>query len=205
MESTLKVCDTVLSFAGIRIFSNKWNSKFWILIQTFCFIIGVLALIFTSGFILQNIIRDDLISLLKGASIWSTCIILSISLTICLIFRGKFRQFLTEVVFVDLMLEMPLVKFCFQNEKIGSKIDELRNVVLSSRDKLMIFSRKLMILYAFLVFFNSNLYLFDAIYRMIVTKDPDDRLFGSYYHFICITINIIPYYKRKVHTASVCL
>lgn len=178
MERTFRTCDMVLAFAGIRIFSKtNWDSKLWFIIQILCSAVAFSAVIFTTGFIIQNI--SETVVLLKGASIWSTSVIPSMSLLILLFYKKEFRQFLSEVAFVDMMFEMPLIPLSVQFHKSGTILHDLRILVLHSRKKILNFTRILMIVYAFIVIFNAQLYLFDAVYRMIMRKDPDERLFGK--------------------------
>lgn len=179
MEQTFETFDRVLSFAGIRIFSkNKFNSKLWYCFQIFSALIASMALVFTTGFVVTN--ATDLQVLLKGAAVWSTCIILSITLIICLIFRNKFRSYLIEMLFVDFMLEMPLIKYALKDVVDDGKMKELKNLVIDSQNKLLKVSIMLLKLYIFAVFLTATMYLCDPIVRMIVRENKDERIFGMY-------------------------
>lgn len=179
MDSTFETLDWVLSFAGIRIYSDtKWNSKLWLTLQIYSLFVASLALVFTTGFVVINVSQLEV--LLKGASIWSTCIILSMSLAICLSFRRKFRYYLLEMAFTDYMRRMPLVKSVLDLENPNTITNQLRNLVVVSQLDLLKFSRIFVKSYLFCVFLTATLYMCDPIYRMAIRENDNDRYFGKY-------------------------
>lgn len=179
MNSTFETLDWVLSFGGIRIYSHtKWDSKLWLILQIYNLLVASLALVFTTGFVVTNLSQLDI--LLKAASIWSTCIILSMSLAICLTFRKKFRSYLLEMAFVDYMQRMPLIKSVLESNNPNPITIQLRDLLVTSQLDLLKFSRIFVKSYLFCVFLTATLYMCDPIYRMAVRDNVNDRFFGKY-------------------------
>nr|QIJ45788.1 olfactory receptor [Glyphodes pyloalis] len=174
MEETLAVYHRVLSFAGIAIYAKRnWDSKIWVCFQTFNFFMGTLCFIFTTGFVVAN--YSDLLIFIEAACIWTTGVIMTISLGVCLVFRNKFRVFLTEMAFKDEMLEMPLIKYVFKYGE-GKKLLELKEMVTVSQEKLLKYTRVLLKFYVTSVWLVATLYLCSPIYEMISEGDATMRL-----------------------------
>ncbi|XP_013190966.1 uncharacterized protein LOC106135264 [Amyelois transitella] len=181
MGDTFEVFHRVLSFAGISIFARKnWNSKPWLILQIFNFIIGVFCFIFTTGFV--AISYADLLVFIEGACIWTTGVIMTISLGVCLVFRNKFRQFLEEMVFKDSMIEVPLINLIMKVEE-GDKVIELKYMVNDSQEKLLKFTKFLIRCYVASVFLVATLYLCSPLYEMFISDDDSLRLlaFGMWF------------------------
>lgn len=90
MDETFRIFHRVLSFAGVPIFAREnWSSKPWLLLQILNFIIGVLCFVFTTSFVANN--YSNLLLFIEGACIWTTGVIMTISLGVCLFFRNDFR------------------------------------------------------------------------------------------------------------------
>ncbi|KAJ8708716.1 hypothetical protein PYW08_010098 [Mythimna loreyi] len=174
MEETFHSFHRILSFAGIPIFAEKWNTKPWLLLQIFNCIIAIFCFIFTTGFVVTKF--DDFLLCIQGACIWTTGVIMTISLLVCLVFRSQFRSFLEEMAFRDAMLEMPLINHIFLVNHDGEKITELRNLVVDTQEKLFKYTRVLLKTYMFSVFLVATLYLCSPIYGMIVREDESLRL-----------------------------
>ncbi|XP_022837259.1 uncharacterized protein LOC111364584 [Spodoptera litura] len=175
MDEAFLAFHRVLSFAGISIFAKQnWNSHRWLAHQTFNFIIGVLCFIFTTGFVVTNV--SDFLLCIQGACIWTTGVIMTITLGVCLIFRKEFRIFLEEMVFRDHMLEMPLIDHILLASPGGEKIQELRNLVTGSQEKLFKYTTLLLKSYVASTFFCATLYLCSPVYEMMVREDKSLRL-----------------------------
>ncbi|XP_063897328.1 uncharacterized protein LOC110381719 [Helicoverpa armigera] len=175
MEETFLAFHRVLSFAGIPIFAkNNWNSKRWLLLQILNFIVGNLCFVFTTGFVATS--YTDFLLCIQGACIWTTGVIMTISIWVCLIFRKKFRRFLEEMAFQDGMMGMPLIKHIFLVSSKGERINELRELVNDSQYKLFKYTRVLLKTYVLSVFVCATLYLCTPIYLMIAREDKSLRL-----------------------------
>nr|AOE48039.1 putative odorant receptor OR34 [Athetis lepigone] len=175
MDETFRAFHRLLSFAGIPIFARKnWNSKPWLALQILNFIIGVFCFIFTTGFVVTNF--SNFLLCIQGACIWTTGVIMTISLGVCLVFRKKFRNFLEEMVFRDAMVEMPLIKEILLGTHGGKWIAELRGLVLGTQDNLFKYIKILMRVYVCSVFFCATMYLCTPIYLMSVREDKSLRL-----------------------------
>nr|ALM26235.1 odorant receptor 45 [Athetis dissimilis] len=175
MDETFLAFHRLLSFAGIPIFARKnWNSKQWLVLQIFNFIIGGFCFIFTTGFVVTNF--SNFLLCIQGACIWTTGVIMSISLGVCLVFRKQFRNFLEEMAFRDAMVEMPLIKEILLGNQGGKCIAELRGLVLGTQDKLFKYIKLLLKTYVFSVFFCATMYLCTPIYLMSVREDKSLRL-----------------------------
>ncbi|KAJ8708362.1 hypothetical protein PYW07_010487 [Mythimna separata] len=174
MEETFLTFHRVLSFAGIPIFAENWSSKPWLLLQIFNFIIGVLCFIFTTGFVATHF--DDFLLCIQGACIWTTGVIMTISLAVCLVFRNQFRRFLEEMAFKDAMLDMPLINHILLVNHDGERITELRDLVNGTQEKVFKYTRVLLKTYVASVFLCATLYLCSPIYGMIVREDKSLRL-----------------------------
>ncbi|CAG9568626.1 unnamed protein product [Danaus chrysippus] len=175
MDETFQVFDRVLSFAGISLFAKRnWNSKKWLFFQCFSVIIGFITFIFTTAFVLTNI--SNLLLCIQGGCVWTTGVIMFISLCICLIFRTKFRTFLEEMVFEDRVFDIPLVKSVFIQNPGHGKLFELEKLVVNSQEKLFKLTRVLLKTYVGSVWLCVTLYLCGPIYQMCVTKDKSLRL-----------------------------
>lgn len=178
MEESVKVFNRVLLFAGITIFDKKkQNSWKWLLFQCVNVFVGLITFIFTTVFVLSN--ASDPLVCIQGASIWTTGVIMFISLGICLLYRKEFSSFLEEMVFADHMLEMPLIVHVLQMQVRRGKLLELKELVLSSQKNLFKLTRLLLISYVFSVWLCATLYLCSPIYRMSVRKDDSLRLLGK--------------------------
>lgn len=178
MEDTFKSFHRVLSIAGISIFAkHNWNSKPWLFWQTFNCIIGILCFVFTTGFIMVNF--SDFILCIEGACIWTTGLIMTITLVICLTFRNNFRNFLNEMAFKDGVLEMPLIQYILLAPQKTPKLSELKDLVLDSQEKLLKYTRVLLITYQATVFLCVTLYLCNPIYQIITKEDDSERVLGN--------------------------
>lgn len=176
MDKTFKIYHRINSIAGIAIFAkNNWNSRAWLAYQVFNFIIGIFCFIFTSMFVIVN--SSDLIIFTQGACIWSTGVVMTISLGVCLNFRNRFRVFLTEMAFKDEMLEMPLIQFVLKVER-GKKLLELKNMVLDSQEKLLKYLRLWTTGYIISVVITTTMYLINTIYEMTTKGDSSLGLLG---------------------------
>ncbi|XP_026497735.2 odorant receptor 85b-like [Vanessa tameamea] len=175
MDETIQVFDRVLSFAGIPIFAKRnWNSKKWLLFQYFNFFIGFLTFVFTTGFVLSN--SSDLLICIQGACVWTTGVIMFISLGICLVFRNKFRSFLEEIIFNDCTSEMPLIQNILRLKLNRGKLKELQELVIYSQEKLFRLTRVLLKTYVASVWLCATLYLCGPIYTMWIKRDKSLRL-----------------------------
>ncbi|KAH9634858.1 hypothetical protein HF086_005180 [Spodoptera exigua] len=175
MDEAFLAFHRVLSFAGISIFAKQnWDSNRWLVHQTFNFIIGVLCFIFTTGFVVTNV--SDFLLCIQGACIWTTGVIMTITLGVCLIFRKDFRNFLEEMAFRDHMLEMPLIDHVLLVSSGGEKIQELRDLVTGSQEKLFKYTTILLRVYVASVFLCATLYLCSPVYGMMVREDESLRL-----------------------------
>lgn len=178
MDETFQVFDRVLSFAGISLFAKRnWNSKKWLFFQCFNVIIGFITFIFTTAFVFTNI--SNLLLCIQGGCVWTTGVIMFISLCVCLIFRTKFRTFLEEMVFKDRVFDIPLVKSIFIRKPGHGKLFELEKLVVNSQEKLFKLTRVLLKTYVGSVWLCVTLYLCGPIYQMCVTKDKSLRLLGK--------------------------
>ncbi|XP_041971709.1 uncharacterized protein LOC121727783 [Aricia agestis] len=175
MDETFKVFHRVLSIAGISIYAKRnWDSKGWLLLQIFNFILGFLTFLFTSGFVASNV--SNLLLFIQGACIWTTGVIMFITLGVCLYFKRDFRAFLEEIAFSDLILEMPLIEHVVSLSLAKGKVGELKTMVLDSQKKLLKYTRILFISYVASVWLCASLYLCTPIYLMCVTGDENLRL-----------------------------
>ncbi|XP_059056223.1 uncharacterized protein LOC131850087 [Achroia grisella] len=176
MEQTLRIFHRLLSIGGISIFAkSNWDTKPWLIFQIFNFIVGFFCFIFTTGFVVTS--TADLLVFINGACIWATGVIMSITLAVCLAFRRNFRKFLEEMIFVDPLLDMPLVKYVLSAEG-GVKSNELKHLVNNTQEKLFKYTRILLKCYVFCVNFVATLYLCSPIYEMIIRNDKSLRLLG---------------------------
>ncbi|XP_050668485.1 odorant receptor 47a-like [Leptidea sinapis] len=174
MDGTLQVFDRVLSFVGISIFAKgNWHSKGWMIIQIFNFFLGFLTFIFSSGFVISNM--SDLLLCIQGASVWTTGVIMCISLAICLIHKKDFEKFVEEMAFRDPALSMPIVQFALKCDKQEGKIKELKTIVEDSHSQLFDMTRILLLTYVASVWFCVTLYISGPIYQMIVSVDESQR------------------------------
>ncbi|KAL0810906.1 hypothetical protein ABMA28_010205 [Loxostege sticticalis] len=174
MDETLKVFHRVLSFAGIAIYAKeKWNSNLWLSFQIFNFLIGTFCFIFTTGFVVSN--YSDLLIFIQAACIWTTGVIMTMSLGVCLIFRQKFRMFLCEMVFKDEVIEMPLIRYVLRLES-GKKLFELKQMVKDSQEQLFRVTGVLLKCYVTSVWLVATLYLCSPIYEMFSKGDKSLRL-----------------------------
>lgn len=177
MDITFEIFHRVLSFAGIPIYAKRnWDSRLWLVFQIFNFMIGTFCFIFTTGFVGTN--YADLLIFIEAACIWTTGVIMTISLGICLIFRNKFRTFLSEMAFKDEMLEMPLIRHVLEGAE-GKKLIELKNMVIDSKKKLFKYTRVLFKSYVTSVWVVATLYLCSPIYEMFEAGDASLRLLGN--------------------------
>ncbi|KAG6459290.1 hypothetical protein O3G_MSEX011300 [Manduca sexta] len=174
MEGTIRTFHRILSLLGISIFAKEeWNSKKWLALQIFTFINGFITSILTSIFVIANV--SDLFLFIQGACIWTTSVIMSISLGVCLLFRKAFRNFLDEMVFEDAVLEIPLIKLVVMAEG-GEKMAELKTLVLESQEKLLKYTKILLKTYMAIVWLCAILYICTPVYLMITTDDKSLRL-----------------------------
>lgn len=179
MEETLNTFHRVLSLAGIPIFAKtNWNAKSWLVLQIFNFTVGIFCFVFTTGFVLSS--YNELLLFIQGACIWTTGIIMTISLGVCLIFRNDFRIFLNEMAFEDAIAKMPLVEYVLTLDD-GRKLLELKNLVSDSQKKLLEYTRYLVKVYLAIVWLCVTLYLCTPIYQMIYSKDNSIMLLGEYF------------------------
>ncbi|VVC87830.1 unnamed protein product [Leptidea sinapis] len=152
MDGTLQVFDRVLSFVGISIFAKgNWHSNGWMIIQIFNFFLGFLTFIFSSG------------------------VIMCISLAICLIHKKDFEKFVEEMAFRDPALSMPIVQFALKCDKQEGKIKELKTIVEDSHSQLFDMTRILLLTYVASVWFCVTLYISGPIYQMIVSVNESQR------------------------------
>lgn len=190
MEETFQAFDRVLSFAGIRIFrKSNWNSKKWLLFQIFNCFLGFLTFIFTTGFVLSNF--SNLLLCIQGACVWTTGVIMFISLGICLAFRKDFRSFLEETVFQDCMLEMPLIQNILKLKLRNGKLKELRQLTINSHETLFRLTRVLLKTYVACVWVCATLYLCGPIYVMCKRNDKSLRLLGKYSFYSSLVFRLI--------------
>lgn len=115
-----------------------------------------------------------------------------ISLTVCLIFRQDFREFLEDMAFKDVMLEMPLIEYVLKLEGEG-KLHELKQMVVKSQMQLLKYTRVLLKTYVFSVVLCATLYICDSIYQMVVREDQSLRLLGECYYissFVTMVISL---------------
>ncbi|XP_023936040.2 uncharacterized protein LOC112044424 [Bicyclus anynana] len=175
MDETQKIFHRVLLFAGITIFGKPdQNYKKWLLFQYFNVFIGFLTFMFTTIFVLSNV--SDILICIQGACIWTTGVIMFISLGICLLYRKEFRSFLDQMVLVDYALEMPLIKHISQIQVEHEKLRQLKELVNKSQKNLLKLTRILLKAYVFSVWLCVTLYLCGPIYRMSVSQDKSLRL-----------------------------
>lgn len=179
MDESFQLLNTVLSLVGITIYGDKnWNSKPHLIVQIFNVIIGILTFIFTTGFVAVNI--SDLPVFIEGACIWTTGVIMTITLVVCLLFRVKLRQFLTEMGFRDSIKDVPFIRFVLKSEGREGKISELQLLVESSQVALRKWTLVLFRVYVVSVFVTATLYICGAIYQMIVREDESLRILGKF-------------------------
>ncbi|XP_011565879.3 uncharacterized protein LOC105395621 [Plutella xylostella] len=175
MDETLQCLNRVLSFVGISIFAkNNWDSPFYRVIQIFNLIIAIITFILTTGCIINSF--SDLPALIESICIWTTGVILSISITICWVFRKRFRLFVLEMGFRDTILDVPLIHYVMGLESGGELLMELKELVVDSRERLLRFVRILLKCYVSSVFVTASLYIVGAIYRMLVREDQSLRI-----------------------------
>lgn len=178
MDETFRTFHRVLSFAGISFFSErKKHSKNWLLFQVFNFVLGSLTFIFTSGFVITH--SSDMLLFIQGACIWTTGVIMFISLGVCLVFREKFHMFLSEMAFEDRMLDMPLIEYILKTDHVG-KLNDLKLLVQTSQKNLLRSTTLLLKIYVASVWLCATLYLCSAIYQMFISNDASLRLMGMY-------------------------
>ncbi|CAG4980815.1 unnamed protein product [Colias eurytheme] len=174
MDETFRAFDRILRFAGISIFAkSKWNSKRWLIYQSFNFFLALLTFIFTSAFVVFNM--SDLLLCIQGACIWTTGVIMFISLGICLIFKKDFEGFVGEMAFQDRALDMPLVEYVMASQGSG-KCFELKCLVMNTQEKIFKLTRMLLKTYVASVWLCATLYLCGPIYGMYVREDDSLRL-----------------------------
>nr|AQQ73522.1 olfactory receptor 49 [Heliconius melpomene rosina] len=172
---TFVTFDRILSFAGIPIFAkHKCNSKKWLLFQIFNFFLAFLTFVFTSGFVLSNLSNLELC--IQGACVWTTGVIMFISLGVCLVFRLQFRSFLEEIIFNDSLLEMPFINGVLQLKFGNGKLGELKKSVINSRETLFRLTRVLLKTYIASLGVCATLYLCGPIYLMCIRNDKSLRL-----------------------------
>jgi hypothetical protein len=177
MEVTLQAFNRILSFAGIRFYANNnGKSHPWCLFQIFNFIIGLLCLISTTAFLVLN--YEALEVFIEAACIWTTGVVMTISLGICLIFRSRFREFLNEMVFKDKIMEMPLIMYIV-GENQGPVSMQLKALVEKSQGSLFRFTRILLYCYVMSIWLVVTLYLCGPIHKMRVTRDSSLRILGK--------------------------
>ncbi|XP_047510427.1 odorant receptor 4-like [Pieris napi] len=175
MDETFRVFDRILSFAGISIFAKpNWNSKGWLIIQTFNFLLGFLTFIFTSVFVILNL--SNLLVCIQGACVWTTGVIMFISLGICLVFKKNFQGFVEEMAFCDRALDIPLVRSVMSLPTTTGKLHELKNLVLSSQIRVFKVTKMLLKTYVASVWLCATLYLCGPIYMMTIREDENLRL-----------------------------
>lgn len=105
---------------------------------------------------------------------------MTISLGVCLFFRVDFRNYLDEMVFVDRMLEMPLVNYAIKVEsRESSVLTELKNMVEDSYRDLLKYTRMALKCYVASVWLTATLYLCSPIVVMIMNEDGNKRLLGK--------------------------
>ncbi|GBP66762.1 hypothetical protein EVAR_28630_1 [Eumeta japonica] len=178
-EATFRAFNFILSWGGVRIFAkNNKRRKLWFSLQIFNFVISLLALVFTCGFVIKNV--SDLLLLLRGACIWGTCVILTMTLGIFLVYQKDMKIYLEHLAVDDAILEMPLINYLLQQESFnrGGKLKDLKNLVEQSQEKLSKFTRVLLMSYALVIFVTASLYLCDTIYEMVKRDDKSLRLFA---------------------------
>lgn len=175
---TFVIFDRILSFAGIPIFSNNnFKTKRWLILQIFIFFLGFITFIFTSGFVITNL--SNIVLCIQGACIWTTGVIMFISLGVCLVFREQFRSFLEEIIFKDCLLEMPFIYNVLQLKFRNGKLGELKKSVINSRNTLFRLTRVLLKTYIVSVGTCATLYLCGPIYLMCIRSDKSLRLLGT--------------------------
>lgn len=179
MEETYLPFHRVFTIVGIRFYATKnWDTKPWLFLQIFNVLIGVLTFIFTTGFVAMNV--SNLFLFIQGACIWTTGVIMEITLGVCLIFRKEFRHFLEEMAFRDAMLDMPLIRHISLMHHGGEKIAELRNLVFDTQEKIIKYTKMLLRVYVTSVTLTANLYICSSIYGMAVREDKSLRLLGKF-------------------------
>nr|AOG12931.1 odorant receptor [Eogystia hippophaecolus] len=172
MDVTLSVYHKTLSVIGISIFAReKWDSIPWLIIQTFMFIYALLILIFCTVFMIQN--YSDLLICIQAACVWNTGILMFICITIFFVYRKKFRTFLTEIVFQDPMLNMPFIEQILKLF-LGGKLNELKQLVIYSQDKLFKLSDILIRTYLGSFTLCYVLYTCKPIYRTFIGRENKD-------------------------------
>nr|AXY83453.1 putative odorant receptor 9 [Conopomorpha sinensis] len=175
MSAHYETFHRVLSLAGITIFAeDHWNSKPWLYWQIINVFIGFLTFVFTTGFCIVNL--SDLPMFIEGACIWTTGLVMFISLCVCVTFRKNLRQYLLEMVFKDAMQEMPLVENIFLKNVKGKYLNELKKTVEESQVFLIKITRFLLKIYVGCVFVTATLYLLGAVYQMATRDDKTERI-----------------------------
>lgn len=178
MDETFRTFHRVLSLAGISFFSErKKHSRNWLLFQVFNVVLGFLTFIFTSGFVITH--SSDMLLFIQGACIWTTGVIMFISLGVCLVFREKFHMFLSEMVFEDRILDMPLIEYILKTDHVD-KLNDLKLLVQTSQKNLLRSTTLLLKIYVASVWLCATLYLCSAIYQMFISNDATLRLMGMY-------------------------
>ncbi|XP_068624057.1 odorant receptor 13a-like [Battus philenor] len=174
MDETIQSFHRVLGLLGVSFFSKVDKpSKQWLFFQIFNFFIGFLAFLSTSAFVIVH--SGNLLLFIQGGCIWTTGVIMFISLGLCLVFRNKFRMFLNEMIFKDGMVDMPFIKYVLENENSGA-LKELKVLVRNSQKNLLRFTRILIKTYVASVWLCATLYMCGPIYQMIMLNDSSLRL-----------------------------
>lgn len=165
----------VLALAGVPIFAqHNWNSKFWLSLQIFNFLVAILTILSTTAYCVVNI--DDLPAFTEGACIWTTAVIMTISKTICLFFRNDFRGFVKEMCFVDTMLDVPLIQTVLKMEGKDGILIELKDKVKESQKNLLKLTKIMLKFYVTTVFLTAILYICSALFQMLVREDSQHIL-----------------------------
>ncbi|XP_052751045.1 odorant receptor 4-like [Galleria mellonella] len=168
MDETLQVLHRVLSTIGISAFSkNSWDTKSWFAFQIFNVIVGLLCFIFTTGFVITN--NSNATIFIKGSCIWAIGVVMFLWLALCLIFRKRFRMLLEEMVFVDRLLDIPLINHVLY-EGDGVKSIELKHLVNNTRMTLFKYIKMLLKFYLICVYAIVILYVISPIYEMLINK-----------------------------------
>nr|WCC57445.1 odorant receptor 49 [Papilio glaucus] len=176
MEETFRTFHRVLCFAGVSFFSTTHQiSKRWLLFQILNFVLGFLAVAFTSGFVIIHF--NNMLLFIQGACIWTTAVITFISLRVFLIYRSKFQVLISEIVFKDPVLDMPLIVYVLENGSTG-RLKDLKDLVFKSEEKYLRFTRRVLQTYFVIGTSCYTLYLCCAIYHIINSNDNMVRLFA---------------------------
>lgn len=195
MEDSFLAHHRVLAFAGVAIFAKQnWNSKYWLALQIFNFTIAILSFIGTSVFCVLSI--DDLPAFTEGACIWTTGVIMLISMTICLIFRNEFRSFVEEMCFADTILTMPIIRIAVKQEGQDGALNELRRKVRDSQKDLFRLTKILLKFYVTVVFLTAVLYVGSALFQMIVREDKSQHILGTYDHSLVKFFSLLSIWIR---------